>query len=241
MQKLLFPTALVVLVFTFLFLATPTRTIGTGILLEKDGRLIVLTSLVENDSNIIVKFPNADNIHAKKIGKTSSKLLSIFQLETPPKVERAPIRFSDSFRIKNGDYLFALFYPIANTQEDKHVLKEGNVISANGPGGDSRFFEINFPINPGEGGTALFNSKGEAVGITLSGKDMQKTLGLDIKVSNLKGYGLRNSAIKGFRKIISQNSLSRSALSRKQLNLTKGLSNFIEGIQKNIVLVETGT
>jgi len=241
MQKFLFPTALVVLFFTILFLTTPTRTIGTGILLNNDGRLVVLTSLTENASDIVVKFPNADDIHAKKTGKTTSNLLSVFQLETAPKVERAPIRFSDSFRIKKGDYLFALFYPIANTQEDKHVLREGNIISANGPGDDNRFFEIDFPINPGEGGAPLFNSKGEAVGITLSAQDIQKILGSDLKTSNLKGYGLRNSSIKGFKKIISQKSLSPSSLSKRRLDLSKGLSYFIEGIQKNIVLIETAT
>jgi S1-C subfamily serine protease len=240
MQKFLFSTALVVLVFTFLFLATPTRTIGTGILLDQDGRLIVLTSLVENASDIMVKFPNADDIHAKKIGKTDSNFLSVFQLETPPKVERALIRFSDSF-IKKGGYLFALFYPIANTQEDKHTLREGNIVSANGPDGDNRFFEIDFPINPGEGGAPLFNSKGEAVGITLSAQDIQKVLGSDLKISNLKGYGLKNSAIKGFRKIIYQKSLPPSSVPKRQLDLSKGLSYFIEGIQKNIVLIETGT
>jgi len=240
MQKFLIPAALVILVFTFLFLATPTRTIGTGILLDKDGRLIVLTSLVEDASDIIVKFPNADDIHAKKTSKTVPNLLSIFQLDTSPKVERASIRFSDSYRIKKGDYLFALFYPIANTQEDKHILREGNIISADGPGGDDRFFEIDFSINPGEGGAPLFNSKGEAVGITLSAQDIQKVLGSDLKTSNLKGYGLKNSAIKEFRKIISQKPLSPSSLSKRQLDLSKGLSYFIEGIQKNIVLIETG-
>jgi S1-C subfamily serine protease len=241
MQKFLFPTALAVLVFTILFFATPTRTIGTGILLDKDGRLIVLTSLVENASDIIVKFPNADNIHAKKTGKTASNLLSVFQLETLPKVERTSVQFSDSFRIKKGDYLFALFYPIANTQEDKHILREGNITSANGPGGDNRFFEIDFPVNPGEGGGPLFNSKGEVVGITLSAQDIQKVLGSDLKVSNLKGYGLKNSAIKGLKKIIYQKPLSPSSLSKRQLDLSRGLAYFIEGIQKNIVLIETET
>jgi S1-C subfamily serine protease len=221
-------------------LATPTRRIGTGILLDQDGRIVVLTSLVENASNIIVKFPNADDIRAKKTSKNASELLSIFQLESPPKVKRAPIRFSDSF-IKTGDYLFALFYPIANTQEDKHILREGNVVSLNGPDGDNRFFEVNFPIKPGEGGAPLFNSKGEVVGITLSAQDVQKVLGSDLKISTLKGYGLKNSAIKGFRKIFYQKTLSSSSsLTKRQLDLSKGLSYFIEGIQKNIVLIETG-
>ncbi len=241
MQKFLILTALVILIFTILFLATPTRTIGTGILLNEDGRLIVLTSLVENASDIIVKFPNADDIQAKKIGRTFSNLLSIFQLKTPPKVERVPIRFSNSFKIKKGDYLFALFYPITNTQEDKHVLREGNIISTNGPGGDNRFFEIDFPINPGESGAAIFNKKGEAIGVALSPQEVQKNLNSDLEVSNLSGYGLKYSAIKEFGKIISQKPLSPSSLSKRQRDLSKGLSYFIEGIQKNIILIETET
>lgn len=239
MQKILFPTALLILVFTILFLATPTRTIGTGILLDKEGRLIVLTSLVKNASKIIVKFPNADNIKAKKTGKTASNLLSIFQLETPPKVERTPIRFSNSSNLKKGDYLFALFYPIANTQEDKHILREGNILSVNGPGGDNRFFEIDFPINPGEGGAALFNNKREAIGIALSPQDIQKILGSNLQLSNSKGYGLKNSAVKGFRKIFPNKLLPPSALSSNPQSLSKELSYFIEGIQKNILLIET--
>lgn len=241
MKKVLLSAFFVVLIFIILFLSTPTRTIGTGILLDNTGRLLVLKSLVENASDIVVKFPNADNIKAIKINDTGSDLLSVLQLETPPKVERDSIRFSNLFATKNGDYLFGLFYPIANTQEDKHILREGNIISSTGPNEDNRFFEIDFPIKPGEGGAALFNGNGEIVGIALSPQDMQKVLDLDLKTSKTNGYGLKISSIKGFEEIISQKSLPSSALSKKRPNLSKGLPYFIEGVQKNIILIETGS
>ncbi len=234
MKKFLTPVVLLVLVLSALFVSTPTRRIGTGILLDNDGRLLVLNSLVENTSNIVVKFPNADNINATKTSDTVSSLLAVLQLKTPPKVKRASIRFSNVFESKNGDYLFALFYPIANTQEDKHILREGNIISSKGPGGDDRFFEMDFRIEPGEGGAALFNGGGEVIGIAISPNDIQRILGSNLKISKIKGYGLKISSIKGLKKVISQRSPSPSS-SKKRADLSKGLSHFIEEVQKNIM------
>ena len=109
---------------------------------------MTLSHLVDNAKDIIIKFPNADNIEANIIKKTIPKFLSILKLKTPPKIERGLMFFSDSIQIKKGDYLFALFYPIANTQEDKHILREGSILSKSGPNGEDEFFEIDFPIHP---------------------------------------------------------------------------------------------
>ncbi len=241
MKKFFLLSIGVVLLFIALFLATPTRTIGTGILLGTDGRLITLTHLVENATDIIVKFPNADDIRANKAIKADSNLLSILQLETSPKIERSLIRFSNSIEVKKGDYVFALFYPIANTQEDQHIAEEGNIISMDGTNGDKRVFQISFPIKPGQSGAPVFNSNGEVIGFALTAQDFEKVLDIKIALSKEVGLVLKNSAINGFDKIISRNTRSAKSRPQRSLGLSKGLSYFKEGIQKNIVLIETGT
>ena len=143
--------------------------------------------------------------------------------------------------MKTGDSLFALFYPIANTQEDNHLLREGKIISLKGPGGDNRFFEIDFSIKSGEGGAAIFNNNREIIGITLSQQDIRKILGHDLKISKSKWYGLKISSLKGLSEVISKITKSHSSLSKKRPDLSKRLPDFIKEIQKNILLIEVGT
>jgi S1-C subfamily serine protease len=139
--------------------------------------------------------------------------------------------------MKKGDYVFALFYPIANTQEDQHTLKEGNIISMVGANENKRIFQVNFPFQPGQSGAPIFNGNGEVIGFALTNQDLKKVLGVDAPTSTSSGFALKSSTITGLSEIRSRNTIGAKS---KPLNLSKGLSYFKEGIQKNIVLIETG-
>jgi serine protease Do len=67
-----------------------------------------------------------------------------------------------------GSEVFALGYPIANVMGDEIKFTDGKISSKTGIEGDITVYQISVPIQPGNSGGPLFDSKGNLVGITSS-------------------------------------------------------------------------
>ena len=67
-----------------------------------------------------------------------------------------------------GTQVFALGYPMADVMGSEIKFTDGKISSKTGMQGDITVYQISVPIQPGNSGGPLFDSKGNLVGITSS-------------------------------------------------------------------------
>ncbi len=78
------------------------------------------------------------------------------------------LRLGDATKMRPGDRVWTLGYPLAPVLGERPVLTEGSISSLSGLKGDPRLFQISVPIQPGNSGGPLFNDRGDVVGMTVA-------------------------------------------------------------------------
>lgn len=85
-----------------------------------------------------------------------------------------------------GEDIFVLGYPLTNTMGNEVKLTTGVVSSKTGFQGDVSLYQISAPVQPGNSGGPLFDSKGNIIGIVNSKHTGAENAGYAIKASYLK-------------------------------------------------------
>ena len=132
---------------------------------------------------------------------------------------------SISYSIKTGmadvgEDVFVLGYPLTTVMGDEIKLTTGVISSRTGFQGDVSSYQISAPIQPGNSGGPLFDSKGNLIGIVNAKISAAENVGYAIKASYLKNLveSYTSSSI-----LPSSNTVS--SLSRP--NQIKSLKNFV--------------
>lgn len=92
-----------------------------------------------------------------------------------------------------GEEVFVLGYPLTATMGDEVKLTTGVISSKSGFQGDVSLYQISAPIQPGNSGGPLFDSKGDVIGIVSSKHSGAENVGYAIKASYLRN--LMESAV----------------------------------------------
>ena len=85
-----------------------------------------------------------------------------------------------------GEEVFVLGYPLTSTMGKEIKLTTGVISSKTGFQGDVSLYQISAPIQPGNSGGPLFNSKGDVIGIVSSKHLGTENVGYAIKTTYLK-------------------------------------------------------
>ena len=92
-----------------------------------------------------------------------------------------------------GDDVFVLGYPLTQTMGDEIKLTNGIISSRTGFQGDASLYQMSAPIQPGNSGGPMFNSKGNVVGIVCAHHKGTENVGYAIKTSYLKNLAESSS------------------------------------------------
>lgn len=131
----------------------------TNVTLHHQGEEIAATVALRDQANDLALL-KASKDFTKKMG---------MRLEGPLALDG--LRLGDASKVKQGDRVWTLGFPLAAVLGEKPVLSEGAISSLYGPGEDPRLLQISAPIQPGNSGGPLLNSQGEVIGITMSTLD----------------------------------------------------------------------
>jgi serine protease Do len=139
-----------------------TRSLGSGVIINKEGYIVTNNHVVENAKEIIVTLHNEKDFKAEVIGKDKKTDLALIKIEAEADLPVAPLGDSDKLGV--GEWVLAIGNPfgLAETVTTGIVSAKGRVIGA-GPYDD--FIQTDASINPGNSGGPLFNFWGEVVGI----------------------------------------------------------------------------
>lgn len=148
--------------------------IGTGFFITHD---LVVTSnhVVDNAKTIEIKNTNGLKAAATVVAKDPANdlaLLQVSKLEAPVK----PLPMASYGSPKDGDSVYTVGFPLPNLLGAKPKLSEGIINSITGIQDDARVLQISIPIQPGNSGGPLINTKGQVVGIVTASVNPYKAL-----------------------------------------------------------------
>jgi serine protease Do len=144
----------------------PVRALGSGIVLDREGRVLTNNHVVENADSISVQFFDGSVREARIVGADPSTDLAVLQTEVPDSIPAA--NFGDSESMRVGDWVVAIGSPqgldwtvTAGIISAKH---RGHVGGGEATGLED-FIQTDAPINPGNSGGPLLNLDGEVIGV----------------------------------------------------------------------------
>lgn len=140
------------------------RSVGSGVIINKEKGLIITNSHVVAGSNRF-RIQLADHrwLDAELIGTDAPSDIALLKTSKLPN----QIHVADSDLTQVGDVVFALGYPLGLQQTLTFGIVSG--VSRNSGGASlNDFIQTDAAINSGNSGGALLNSKGELVGINTS-------------------------------------------------------------------------
>jgi serine protease Do len=139
------------------------RSLGSGILISKDGEILTNYHVVRNADTIKVKLADQTEYEARLIGKDDRTDLALIKLRRSG--GNLPFaRLGSSSQIDVGDWVMAIGNPfgLEHTVTAGIVSAKGRVIGA---GPYDNFIQTDASINPGNSGGPLINAEGEVIGV----------------------------------------------------------------------------
>ena len=134
---------------------------GSGFIVSKDGYVVTNNHVINDASEVSVKFSDGREYDAKVIGADPKTDLALLKIQSRDTFK--PVKFA-SGKPRVGDWVLAVGNPfgLGGTVTTGIISASGRDIGA-GPYDD--FLQIDAPINRGNSGGPAFNLKGEVVGI----------------------------------------------------------------------------
>jgi serine protease Do len=139
------------------------RSLGSGILISKDGEILTNYHVVRNADAIRVKLADQTEFEARLIGKDDRTDLAMIKIRRSG--GNLPFaRLGSSSQLDVGDWVMAIGNPfgLEHTVTAGIVSAKGRVIGA---GPYDNFIQTDASINPGNSGGPLINAAGEVVGV----------------------------------------------------------------------------
>lgn len=159
---------------------------GSGVIIREDGYIITAYHVIEDASKIKVILKSGETYDASLIGSDSDNDVAILKIDKTG-LTAAVMGDSDSLRV--GETAVAIGNPLGQlggtvttgiiSALDREIDLGDTIMN---------LLQTNAAINPGNSGGALFNAKGELVGITIAkstGSDVEG-LGFAIPINDVK-------------------------------------------------------
>jgi Do/DeqQ family serine protease len=139
------------------------RGLGSGVIVSADGYILTNYHVVDNADNISVDLHDNRTVKAKLVGSDQPSDLALLKVEESG---LTPLALGNSDAVQVGDVVLAVGNPlgIGQTVTMGIVSAKGRSTGV-GDGSYEDFLQTDAPINHGNSGGALVNTKGELVGI----------------------------------------------------------------------------
>ncbi|OFZ21976.1 MAG: hypothetical protein A2X94_16090 [Bdellovibrionales bacterium GWB1_55_8] len=141
--------------------------LGSGLLIDKDGYVITNNHVVDQATEVLVTLLDKRQFRARIVGKDQKIDIALLQIQdekrrVPSDLLPVPLGNSDAVRI--AEPVFAVGNPFGL----QHTVTMGIISAKNrtiGQGPFDNFLQTDASINPGNSGGPLFDMKGEVIGI----------------------------------------------------------------------------
>jgi len=151
---------------------TPRTSSGTGFALLPNGYIVTNFHVIDGAKSITVKGINGNfqmQYKAKVIKTDKNNDLAIIKIDDNSFTNLGKIPYTITSKISDvGSSVYAVGYPLRASMGDEIKLTNGIISSKSGFQGDITAYQISVPLQPGNSGGPLFDSKGNLIGIVNS-------------------------------------------------------------------------
>jgi len=147
---------------------------GTAFFISNDGHMITNYHVIKNSNKVTVVLEEDKEVNAKVVFKDKVNDIAIVKINN--QIIEYPLPITNSNSSSVGDEVFTLGYPLVDIQGKELKATFGRINSMTGLKDDTRLMQVDVPIQPGNSGGPLINSKGEVVGIVTATLDSIVTL-----------------------------------------------------------------
>jgi len=145
----------------------PRRSVGSGVIVSKEGHIVTNRHVVDAAENIQVTLADKRQFEARVVGQDDATDLAVLKVDA---VSSLPVvAFGNSDAVTVGEWVVAVGNPfrLTSTVTTGIVSALGREIGISNSGlGIEDFIQTDAAINPGNSGGALVNLRGELVGIS---------------------------------------------------------------------------
>lgn len=141
--------------------------LGSGVVLDDDGHILTNYHVVRGFDEVTVTFSDDTQVRAKVIGKDPGNDIALVQTESGL-AQLKPAKLGDSSAIAVGSLVAAIGNPFGldGTFTTGVISGVGRTLPSSANGRPIRgLLQTDTAVNPGNSGGALFNLKGEVIGI----------------------------------------------------------------------------
>src|SRR5439155_9337148 len=161
--------------------------LGSGVIISGDGYILTNNHVVDNADDVKVDLPDGRSFSAKLVGSDKPSDLALLKINAS---DLHPLALGNSDAVQVGDVVLALGnrLNLGQTVTMGIVSAKGRSTSV-GDGSYEDFLQTDAPINHGNSGGALVNTKGELIGINsqiLSNSDGNIGIGFAIPANMAK-------------------------------------------------------
>ncbi len=137
---------------------------GTGFAISSNGYLVTNFHVVNGGDSLYVQNAAGDSYHAKLVYSDPKYDVAILKVDDPAfkGLGALPYSFKNS-TTDLGENVYTMGFP-----GDSLVCGKGYLASAAGLHGDTLAYQVSIPVNPGNSGGPLCDSKGNIIGIIRS-------------------------------------------------------------------------
>jgi serine protease Do len=154
---------------------------GTGFALTADGYIVTSSHVIQGADSLLVEGRDHQRYHAETVYSDVKHDLAILRIKDAKfdGFGRLPYTFKGG-QADIGERVYTLGYP----REDV-VYGEGALSARSGFNGDTAFYQVSIPVNPGNSGGPLLDGQGNLIGVVSGRQDDAQSAAFATKSSYL--------------------------------------------------------
>lgn len=167
---------------------------GTGIFVSTQGHLLTNDHVVGNCKSVLVRTIGGADVPAVLVGRDKANDLAL--LKTQNQVKNIA-----SFRKQPaaiGEKVYAFGFPLTGLLSSDGNASEGLVSALAGIEDDSRLLQMSTPVQPGNSGGPLYDSRGAVIGIVVSKLNAQALMRATGDIAQNVNFAIKESVAEGF-------------------------------------------
>jgi TPR repeat protein len=143
---------------------------GSGIIFTTDGLVLTNHHVTAAGSSYTVITSDGQEIPATLVAQDADLDVAVLRLRTrfTSKQFKNPPPLISSAKSRSGEKVFTVGHPLAGLLSSEAKYNEGTISALSGMKDDVHLMQISVPIQPGNSGGPLANTKGEVVGLIVS-------------------------------------------------------------------------
>jgi S1-C subfamily serine protease len=169
------------------------QALGSGFVMDKAGHIVTNYHVVAHADSVEVSFSNSDNLKARIVGSDPSTDLAVLQVDARSRA-LTPLVFGNSDRVRVGDSVVAIGNPLGYDRSVTAGIVSAvqRAISAPNQFPIDHVIQTDAPINHGNSGGPLIDSRGDVIGVNAqiatgnSGTDGNIGIGFAIPINTVR-------------------------------------------------------